>query len=82
MINAQTTLANLVNNRVLDLEDFYSITLETKNRLNLQGKFTFQLASNIKKAFKGLQIDSEIGDNGFVELRVTYNDTKIRITLT
>jgi hypothetical protein len=82
MINAQTTLANLVNNRVLDLEDFYSITLETKNRLNLQGKFTFQLASNIKKAFKGLQIDSEIGDNGFVELRVTYNDTKLRITLT
>ena len=82
MINAQTTLANLVNNRVLDLEDFYSITLETKNRLNLQGKFNFQLASNIKKAFKGLQIDSEIGDNGFVELRVTYNDTKIRITLT
>ena len=82
MTNAHQTLVNLVSNRVLDLENFYNVTIETQNRLNLQATYSSELAYNIKTAFKGANLTSELTDNGYIQMIVSYFDTTIRITLT
>ena len=75
------TLNTLTLDKIINIDDYYSIGLQSG--VQLQGKYTNELASSFKSKQNGLErFDSYLSDQGFVSIEFKYNGDFIKITLT
>ena len=81
MQNYLETLQALTTDKVINIRDYYCVTLQTG--VQLQGVYS----SELLKTFKNRRdLDPAlkicVGDNGFIAISFKYNEYSVEITLT
>ena len=75
------TLNALTTDKIVNLEDYYSISLS--QGVQLQGGYFPSLMEGFKNIKNGLErFETRIEDNGFITIEFKYNGDFITITLT
>tara|TARA_B110000238_G_C15720600_1_gene266466 strand:- start:242 stop:487 length:246 start_codon:yes stop_codon:yes gene_type:complete len=75
------TLNALTTDKIVNLEDYYSISLS--QGVQLQGGYFPSLMEGFKNIKNGLErFETRIEDNGFITIEFKYNGDFVTITLT
>ena len=75
------TLNALTTDKIVNVEDYYSISLS--QGVQLQGAYSPYLIEKFKNLKNGLErFDTRIEDNGFITIEFKYNGDFVTITLT
>jgi hypothetical protein len=75
------TLNALTTDKIVNVEDYYSISLS--QGVQLQGAYSPSLMEGFKNIKNGLErFDTRIEDNGFITIEFKYNGDFVTITLT
>ena len=77
------TLNALITDKIVNVEDYYVISLS--RGVQLQGKYTNLLVTELNNLNKELSLDkyyTQVDENGYVSIGFRYNSSIIDITLT
>ena len=75
------TLNALTTDKIVNLEDYYVISLS--QGVQLQGSFSPSLVEGFKNIKNGLErFYTRIEDNGFITIEFKYNGNFVSVTLT
>ena len=80
MQNYLETLEALTKNEVININDYYCVTLQS--RVQLQAVFNSELLKAFKNSTDLECLDICVGDNGFVAISFKYKGSFVDITLT
>tara|TARA_R110000851_G_scaffold12650_5_gene43691 strand:- start:4606 stop:4848 length:243 start_codon:yes stop_codon:yes gene_type:complete len=74
------TLNAIITDKIVNIEDYYAITLQ--GGVNFQGKYTSKIVTALKSQVNLQDLRLDIGNGCFVEITFRYNSTIVAITLT
>ena len=73
------TLNALTTDSIIDINDYYSISLS--RGVDLQAKYSYELIAKFSSMELEL-FDKDIEDNGFISIEFKYNGDFVTVTLT
>ena len=73
------TLNALTTDSIIDINDYYSISLS--RGVDLQAKYSYELIAKFNNMELEL-FDKDIEDNGFISIEFKYNGDFVTVTLT
>jgi hypothetical protein len=83
MMNAtHQLLGQLVENGIIDLENFYSCSIGRHKTVQLQGEYSPKLVQSLNESLKKFKVEKEIKPSGYISISFTTGAIDVSIVLT